>query len=311
MVNILVTDGIDKNALSTLKQKGYEVAEQFYPPDELKEAIKNVDGVIVRSATKITKEIIDAAIETKRLGLIVRAGVGVDNIDVEYAREKGICVCNTPSASSMAVAELAIGHMFALARKMYSANISMRNGHWEKKRLTGVEISGKTLGLIGFGRIAKETARIANALGMKVIYNTRSGKKEGYSQYEYVSMDVLLKQSDFISLHIPYDKESGAVLGDNEFDMMRDGVFLVNCARGGVVKEEALLKALNSGKVTAAALDVFEKEPTCNERLYTHEKVSLSPHIGASTVEAQKKIGLEIIGIVDDYFSEEKNHGCV
>ena len=306
MFNILVTDGMDKSAVAALKEKGYAVTEQFYPPDELKDAIKNTDSVIVRSATKITKDIIDAARTTKTLKLVIRAGVGVDNIDVAYAEENGIAVRNTPCASSLAVAELTIGHMFALARKIYSSNVSMRNGLWEKKKLKGIELSGKTLGLIGFGRIAKETARLARALGMSVIYNTRSGEKEGYSEYEFVSMEELLKRSDFVSLHVPYDKDKGAMIGEKELEMMKDGVFLVNCARGGVVKDEALLKALDSGKIAGAALDVFETEPTPNNKLCTHERVSLSPHIGGSTVEAQKKIGEEIVGIVNDFFDGEQ-----
>lgn len=311
MIKLLVTDGMDQNAVSVLKQKGYQLVEQFYPPAELKNTVMEADAIIVRSATKITKEIIDAALKTKRLKLIIRAGVGVDNIDVSYARKNGITVHNTPSASSRAVAELAVGHMFSLARKLYRANISMHNGLWEKKKLKGIELYGKTLGLVGFGRIAKETAKIAEALGMTVIYNSRSGKKDGFDQFEYVTMEELLKQSDFVSLHIPYDKEIGAVIKDKEFNLMKDGVYLVNCARGGVVCEEALLKALDSGKVAAAAIDVFEEEPTSNQQLYTHDRVLLSPHIGASTIEAQQKIGLEIIGIVTDFFKDQTHQACV
>ena len=311
MIKILATDGMDKNAVSTLNEKGYEVAEQYYEHDELAEVIKDADAVVVRSATKITTQIIDAAQKTKRLKLIIRAGVGVDNIDVGYSESNGITVRNTPCASSLAVAELAIGHMFSLARKLYSANASMRNGLWEKNKLKGIELSGKTLGLIGFGRIARETARIADAIGMNVIYNTRSGKKEGLGKYEFVVFDELLKRSDFISLHVPYDKEKGAVLDEKEFETMKQGVYIVNCARGGVVKEEALLNALDSGKVSGAAIDVFEKEPTENKRLYTHEKVSLSPHIGGSTSEAQEKIGEEIVNIIDEFFGEECSYGCI
>ena len=298
MAKILITDGIEKSAAEALKNLGHEIVEKFYAADELKEQIKNFDAVVVRSATKITREVIDGALETKRLKLIIRGGVGVDNIDVKYASANGISVANTPNASSLAVAELAIGHMFALARYIYISNVTMRNGQWNKKNYEGIELSGKTLGLIGFGRIARETAKIAKALGMKVIYNTRSGKKEGYTDFEYVTMEELLRKSDFISLHIPYDKEKGPVLGTKEFEMMKDGVYLINCARGGVVSEEALLEALDSGKVAAAALDVFEQEPTKNEKLYTHSKVSLTPHIGASTIEAQEKIGKEIVEII-------------
>ena len=305
MVKVLITDGIEKSAATALREKGYELVEKSCTPDELKQEVQDCDVIIIRSATKITKEVIDAMKLTGRMSLIVRAGVGVDNIDVAYAQKNGIAVCNTPCASSLAVAELTVGHMFALARKIYYANESMRSGRWEKKKLEGVELAGKTLGLIGFGHIAKEVARLAGLLGMKVIYHTRSGKKEGYDQFEYVSMDELLKRSDFISLHIPYDKVKGAVIGEKEFEMMKDGVFLVNCARGGVVNEDALLSALDSGKVAAAAVDVFEEEPTHNERLCAHERVCLTPHIGASTAEAQQKIGAEIVSIVDSFFSKD------
>lgn len=298
MARILITDGIDKSATEELKKMGHEIVEKFYTPEELAVQIKNFDAVIVRSATKITKDIIDGALETKRLKVVIRGGVGVDNIDVQYAKANGITVANTPNASSLAVAELAIGHMFALARYTYISNVSMRNGKWDKKNYEGIELSGKTLGLIGFGRIAQETAKIAKAIGMKVIYNTRSGKKDGFDGFEFVTLEEILKRSDFISLHIPFDKEKGTLIGAKEFEMMKDGVYLINCARGGVVSEEALLEALDSGKVAAAALDVFEQEPTKNERLYTHSKVSLTPHIGASTMEAQEKIGKEIVEII-------------
>ena len=306
MTRILVTDGIAKSAVTALVEKGFEITEKSCTPEEIKSEIRDYDAIVVRSATKLTQEVIDAALQTRRLSLIVRGGVGLDNIDVAYARKNGITVRNTPCASSLAVAELTIGHIFALARNIYSANSSMHAGLWEKKKLKGIEVAGKTLGLIGFGHIAREVARLASAIGMKVIYHTRSGKKEGYDQFEYVPMDELLRRSDFISLHVPYDKETGALIGEKEFAMMKDGVFLVNCARGGVVNEDALLAALDSGKVAAAAVDVYVEEPTRNEQLCSHDKVCLTPHIGASTVEAQQKIGAEIVDIVDEFFGIAK-----
>lgn len=302
MIKILVTDGMDKNAVKSLIDAGFEVIEEHYEAEGLKEKIKEVDGIVIRSATKIRKPIIDAALETKRLKLIVRAGVGVDNIDVNYAVEHGIQVMNTPNSSSASVAELAIAHMFAVARHIHIANVTMREGKWNKKQYKGIELNGKALGLIGFGRIARETAKKASALGMKVIYTNRSGAKEGYDDYTYMSLDELLESSDFISIHVPFNKEAGAVLGEDQFDKMKDGVYVINTARGGVICEKSLLKALDSGKVSAAAVDVFEEEPTKNEALYTHPKVSLTPHIGASSKEAQARIGVEVVETITKFF---------
>lgn len=301
MVRILVADGMEQAAIKELKDSGFEIVEQFYEVEELKQKIKEFDVIVVRSATKVREPIIDAAMETGRLKLIIRGGVGVDNIDVEYAKSKGITVANTPNASSASVAELAIGHMFCIARFIHIANHTMRQGKWEKKHYEGVELAGKNLGLIGYGRIAKETAKKAMALGMKVVYTNRSGDKND-PDFKYVTMDELLAKSDFISLHIPGSKDKKAVIGDAEFAKMKDGVFIVNAARGGVVCEDALIKALDSGKVAAAALDVFAEEPTKNEAIYTHPKISLTPHIGASTAEAQLRIGEEIVSIIKNHF---------
>jgi D-3-phosphoglycerate dehydrogenase len=306
MARILVSDGLEASAVTKLRNHGFEVVEQFYEPEELVNQIKNFDVIVVRSATKVRKPVIDAALETKQLKLIIRGGVGVDNIDVEYAKLNGIVVTNTPLASSASVAELAIGHMFCLARHIHIANVTMRQGKWNKKQYEGIELSGKTLGLVGFGRIARETARRAEALGMKIIYTDIAGEMEGYGNYKFMALDELLKESDFVSLHIPYIKELGAVIGQKQFEMMKDGSYLINCARGGVVDEKALIDALDSGKLAGAAVDVFEEEPTKNERLYTHEKVSLTPHIGASTAEAQERIGDEVVSIILKHFEQER-----
>lgn len=302
MTRILVSDKIDKTSIEEIAALGIELTVEHYPIEILREKIKEYDGIIVRSATKVRKELIDAAMETGRLKLIVRAGVGLDNVDGAYAEAKGITVRNTPDSSKVSVAELAIGHMITIARHLHHANRTMVEGKWLKNDYQGVELEGKTLGLIGFGRIAQATAQKAAALGMKVVYTKRSGKVEGFDQFQYLPKEELLRTADFISLHIPYDKEAGPVIGKAEFEMMKDGVYLINTARGGVVCEEALLEALDSGKVAAAALDVFEEEPVKNERIYQHEKISLSPHIGASTGEAQEKIGKEIVKIVKEFF---------
>jgi D-3-phosphoglycerate dehydrogenase len=295
---------MNKNAVNGLIDLGYEVVEDHYDKDELLVKIKEFDVLVVRSATKVTKEVIDAAtVKGAKLKLIIRAGVGVDNIDVTYARDKGLTVNNTPNASSASVAELAIGHMFAVSRFINTANVTMKQGKWEKKAYTGTEIFGKTLGLIGFGRIAREVAKRAEALGMKVIYNDICGKVVGYDSYEfYDDINGLLREADFVSLHIPYDKKKGYVIGDNEFNAMKDGAFLINCARGGVVSEQALLNAINNGKIRGAALDVFENEPKPCAEILDNPRVSVTPHIGASTKEAQARIGEEIVNIVENTF---------
>ena len=302
MLKILVTDGMDKEAVCTLKDIGHEVIEKFFEPEELKEQVKNFNVIIVRSATKVRKEIIDSALQSGNLKLIIRGGVGVDNIDVSYAESQGIKVRNTPKASSSAVAELVLGHMFSLARFIGIANVTMREGKWNKKQYKGIELSGKTLGLIGFGRIGRELAKKAKALEMKVIYTDILGLAKDCPEYSFVSLDKLLTDSDFISLHIPGNKDKSPVIGKSEFSKIKDGAYLINCARGSVVDEVALLETLNSGKLAGAGIDVFPEEPTKNMELLNHEKVSVTPHIGAATKEAQKRIGAEIVSIIKENF---------
>jgi D-3-phosphoglycerate dehydrogenase len=299
MVKILATDGMDGAASAKLRELGYELDEQFYGPDELARRIKEYDAIIVRSATKIGEPVIDAAAETGRLKLIIRGGVGTDNIDVKYAQEKGIEVRNTPNASSIAVAELVLGHLFLLARHICSANVSMREGKWEKNAYKGIELSGKTLGLIGLGRIGACTAGKAKALGMNVIYYDVLGPVAGEG-YEYTELDDLLARADFISLHIPgADKP---VITADEIAKMKDGVYLVNCARGGLIDEDDMIAALDSGKIAGVGLDVYAQEPPGNGQVTRHPKISLTPHIGASTSEAQKRIGEEIVEIISEKF---------
>jgi D-3-phosphoglycerate dehydrogenase / 2-oxoglutarate reductase len=303
MIRILVTDGMEASGIQALKEKGFEVVEKFYEPEELGTALQEFDVVVVRSATKVRQPIIDKAAEAGRLKLVIRGGVGVDNIDVAYATEKGIKVMNTPNASSASVAELALAHMFAVARFINISNVSMRQGKWDKKKYEGTEIGGKTLGLVGFGRISRELARMGKALGMKVIYTDIMGKMEGYEEFKFCTLEELLPEADYISLHIPFIKEQGATIGKAQFDMMKDGAILINCARGGVVDEAALIEALNSGKLAGAGVDVFVEEPTKNTELVNHPKVSVTPHIGAATVEAQTRIGEEIVSIIVDFFN--------
>ncbi len=302
MIRVLVTDGMEKSAVEELKAKGFEVVEQFYEPEVLGEELKEFDVIVVRSATKVRQPIIDKAAEAGRLKLIIRGGVGVDNIDVAYATEKGIKVANTPNASSASVAELALAHMFAVSRFINISNVSMRQGKWDKKKYEGVEIGGKTLGLVGFGRISRELAKKASALGMTVIYTDIIGKAAGCDEYEFCELNDVLKRADYVSLHIPFIKEQGATIGKDQLAMMKDGAFLINCARGGVVDEAALVEALDNGKLAGAGVDVFVEEPTKNETLVNHPKVSVTPHIGAATEEAQTRIGTEIISVICDFF---------
>ncbi len=302
MAKILVTDGMDAKAAAALRALGHEVVEEFYEPALLAEEVKQADVLVVRSATKVPAAILDAAAETGRLKAVIRAGVGVDNIDCEHAKTVQIDVRNTPAASSSAVAELALAHMFSLARHLPAANVTMRDDQWNKNAYKGIELAGRTLGLIGFGRIARSLAEKASALGMKIVYTDIVGRFEGYDQFEYMEKDDVLKVADFVSLHIPYIVEQGATITTREFGLMKDGSYLINCARGGVVREADLVEALKSGKLAGAGVDVFEKEPTTNKELINMPNVSCTPHIGASTKEAQARIGGEIVSIIQEYF---------
>ncbi|BEP28626.1 D-2-hydroxyacid dehydrogenase [Helicovermis profundi] len=302
MLKILANDGMDNAAITILEECGHYVDTNFYNVEELKEKLLDFDVLIVRSATKVREELIDV-VANGSLKLIIRAGVGIDNIDHNYAEGKGISVKNTPKSSSSAVAELAIAHMFALARFINISNVTMRNGEWNKKAYKGIEINGKTLGIIGFGRIGKELARKGEALGMKIVYTDIFGKSEGFDNYEFLSQDELLAVSDFISLHVPFIKENGATISEKEFKLMKKSAFIINAARGGVIDENALLNALNNGDIAGAGIDVFEEEPTKNEKLINHPKVSVTPHIGASTNEAQTRIGNETIDTIKEFFS--------
>ncbi|MDD7652020.1 MAG: D-2-hydroxyacid dehydrogenase [Candidatus Faecousia sp.] len=304
MKKILVTDGMDKGALASLRSAGFEVVEQFYAPEELGAALREVDCVVVRSATKVRQNHMDEALTTGRLKLIIRGGVGVDNIDVAYAEAHGIAVRNTPNASSHSVAELAVAHMFSCARFISVAGATMREGKWEKKAYgKGIELRGKTLGIVGYGRIGACLGDIAQALGMKVLAYRRHPQPELESPtLRFTTLDELLASSDFVSLHTP--AIPGKPLMDREnIAKMKDGAVLINTSRGANVDEEALLEALNTGKLRAAGLDVWAQEPTKNEALYTHPRVSCTPHIGAATAEAQARVGSEVVGIIRDFFA--------
>ena len=300
MIRILANDGMSASAAKKLTELGYEVVQQSYKADELLAQIQNFDVLAIRSATKVREPLIDKAVEAGRLKIVIRAGVGIDNVDVAYAESKGMTVKNTPNASSASVAELAIGCLFSLARHIHEGNRTMHEGKWEKKRYEGIELAGKTLGLIGLGRIGKCVAERAAALGMKVIYTNASGHKPENEPYGYRTLDELLANSDFISLHMPDVEKS--ILGAEEFAKMKHGAYLVNTGRGSLIDENALIEALDCGQLSAAALDVFSEEPCTNERIYTHPKLLLTPHIGASTFEAQDRVGEELVQIITEFF---------
>lgn len=316
MIKILANDGIDAVGQKILEEAGFVVDTQTIPQEELPAKLNAYDAILVRSATKVRKDLID---QCPNLKLIGRGGVGMDNIDVEYAKSKGLAVYNTPAASSASVAELVFAHLFNGNRFLNQANRKMpvegasQFNNLKKAYGKGVELSGKTIGIVGFGRIGKATAKVALGLGMRVlafdVYDfdpninlTFAGGQSLDLKVETANFDTLLKESDFITLHIPFAEQP--VLGAAEFAQMKNGVGVVNCARGGVIDELALLEALNSGKVAFAGLDVFENEPTPRAELLQHDKISLSPHIGAATNEAQERIGVEIAELIKAYFQQ-------
>ncbi|MDK0907651.1 D-2-hydroxyacid dehydrogenase [Clostridium perfringens] len=297
MLRILLNDGLDKKAISNLEMLGCYVDTNHYDIEDLKEKIKEVDCIVIRSATKIRRELIDEAIKGGKLKLIIRGGVGLDNIDVQYAEQNGIKVRNTPNASSSSVAEIILAHMFSLARFLNQSNITMKDGLWKKKEYVGVELEGKTLGIIGMGRIGSELAKKCISLGMKIIYFDLMDIKNIDNNYRKVEFDELLRESDFISINISGTKN---IIGSEELKKVKKGAFIINTSRGKALDEEAIITSLNDGTLGGVGLDVFLEEPSKNLELINHPKVSLTPHIGASTKEAQMKIGEEVINIIKE-----------
>lgn len=283
---ILICDKIADEGIKLLEEKGYEVTKAWdKPKDGLPKIVEKYDALIVRSATKVKGSLIANAKNVKVIG---RAGIGLDNIDLEKAEEMGIAVVNTPKASAISVAELAISHLLALARRIVKGTVTLREGKWAKKELKGVELHGKTLGLIGYGNIGKIVEKLALAFNMKVIV-VRSRVYD-----RFVSLEEMLPKADFISIHVPLTPQTKHILSTREFNMMKNGVIIIDCSRGGVVDQEALYQALVSGKVKAAAVDVFEEEPPGKHELFTLENVHGTPHIGAQTKEAQLRTGVQV-----------------
>lgn len=293
-MRIHVNDPLDKSAMERLMNSGYNVTSEHLEKEELIKEIPNIDVLVVRSATKVTADIIEAG---KNLKIIARAGTGLDNVDVEKAKEKGIKVINTPGANGISVAELAIGLMISCARHIAKGTMDLKNGEWTKKQLKGHELYKRTVGIIGFGNIGREVAKRLLAFDMRVLaYDPFV--KETDMNVEIVDLDTIFKESDFITIHVPLTNETKHLVSKDAFEKMKDGVILINAARGGVVDEEALYNALISGKVYAAGLDVFEVEPPTDElrkKLLELPNVVATPHIGASTVEAQLRVGQIIV----------------
>jgi len=293
-MKVLICDAIAKDAVEGLKGLGIEVLENTsIEKEELAGIIADFDGVIVRSRTKIRKDLIDIAAGSVKF--IIRAGVGLDNIDVEYAKEKGIEVINTPEASTNGVAELAVAHMLALLRHIPQATASMKEGSWPKKEFKGNELGSCTVGIIGLGRIGRRTAQLVKYFGARVIgYDPYVGKVQEMD-IKMVELDELLANSDIVSLHLPHNDETHHLIGAEELVKMKESAYLVNCARGGIVDEEALYEALKSGKIRGAALDVFEEEPPEDLKLMELDNFICTPHLGAQAVESSNRVGEEIV----------------
>ena len=316
-IRILANDGIDDTGKAMLEAAGFEVVTTHYKAEELEAELKNFDAITVRSATQVRKTLIDAC---PNLRLIGRGGVGMDNIDVAYAREKGLGVYNTPAASSRSVAELVTAHAFTLSRQLHLANRAMPvTGNTEFAKLKkqcseGNEVLGKTIGIIGFGRIGQEVARIALGLGMNVIASDPFVKEAKIvitipGAQQSISVDIhttdiktLLSQSDIITIHIP--KADKPVIGKEELSILKKGVILINTARGGVFDEDALIEGLSSGQIGGAGIDVFVGEPSPRADILTHPRISLTPHVGGSTVEAQENVGRELAGLIIGHFAK-------
>jgi len=287
-MKILITDGLSDQGQKMLREAGLDFHIEHFDPQTLLKVIPDYEAILVRSATTVTREVIEAG---RKLRAIARGGAGIDNIDHVYAASRGIPVLNTPGANSASVAELVLAHLFALARFLPASKLSLPEGRWEKKSYKGFELEGRTLGIVGFGKIGQILASKALALGMKVLAFDVADIKTDLP-LEFTSFEDLLRRSDAVSLHVP--RQSKALIGVDELAMMKTGAVLINCARGGVVDEDAVLHALNSGKLWGLGTDVFTEEPIRNLELAAHPRVSATPHIGASTEEAQDRVGTAI-----------------
>jgi len=304
MKKVIIADQINEKGIDELKDIAEVVVDTDITQEQLIGAIKDFDAIIIRSRTKVTREVIEAA---DKLKIIARAGVGVDNVDVEAATEKGIMVVNAPESTSITVAEHAMGLIMALARKISIADKSVKEGKWEKSRFMGIELCGKTLGIIGMGRIGTQVAIRAKAFEMDILVNDPYLTEDAASRLgvRVVDKDTLLKNADVITIHVPLTPETKYSIAENEFEMMKENAFIINCARGGVIKEDDLYDALNQGKIAGAGLDVFENEPPKGSPLLELDNLVATPHIGASTKEAQRDAAIIVANEVKKLFTGE------
>ena len=303
-MKILISDKTAPKCAEILRAAGHEVDEEFgISPDELKSIIPNYNALIVRSATKVTREVIGMAKDLKVIG---RAGSGVDNIDCAAAGEKNIVVMNTPGGNTNAVAELTIGYMFALSRDIYNTSKSLKEERWDKKKFMGVEVLNKTLGILGYGKIGRSVALKSKCLGMEVLcFDPYVGRDiiDQFSIRLVADIEQVLSVADYISVHVPKKPETQNMISKEQFQVMKKGVFLINCARGGIIDEGALLWALNEGIIAGAALDVFGVEPPVDFSLMKHPNVLCTPHLGAATREAQENVAVKIAEQIADMFA--------
>ncbi len=312
-MKILINDKLAEEAIKKLEDAGFEVDTNKREPEKLVEDIKNFDGILVRSGTKVTTEVVEKGAEGN-LKVIGRAGIGVDNIDIETAGKKGIPVVNSPTGATASVAELSIGHMIALSRHISVADKTMKKGEWAKKKLKGNELNEKTLGLIGTGNIGTYTANLAQTFNMDVIgydpfVSKEDMKKENIEKVEELA--EIMKKSDYISLHVPHNPKTHHIVNKEMISKMKPSAYIVNCARGGTVDEEALYDVLKNGDIAGAALDVYENEPPEKSPLFSLDNVILTPHLGAATKEGQTRAGTVCADQIIKVLNDEEPDFCV
>jgi D-3-phosphoglycerate dehydrogenase len=301
-MKILISDPLHEDGIKIFRDQGFEVEVNYgLSPDDLNQAIKGVDGLVIRSATKVTPELLDAADALKVVG---RAGTGLDNVDIPAATKKGVIVMNTPGQNSNAAAELAVGHMFALARHIARGHAGIKQGKWEKKKLKGRELKGKTVGIVGMGAIGSIVAECCSGLKMTPIgfdpfLDDAAIKERGA---EPVGFEELIQRADFVTIHVPKTKETAGLFNAGTLAKMKEGSYLINCARGGIVDEDALCETLENGPLSGAALDVFEQEPLPGDsRIMYSDEVTCTPHLGASTYEAQVNVAVAVANQMSAY----------